>query len=166
MPEKLKNMLYPSTYQPWYVYDATITPRAAQKIWKFDVVVPGTDQSKYIHPADLSTPLVADNHISLHGGYAVCLETIDAGDSDVVAQVAMPGSLIPAVAEGVISQGELVVAHYLSDADGMVVVPGDGADFASGYIFGRARVQFADRAFLSATGVNDKDVVLVQTGVC
>ena len=102
----------------------------------------------------------------LGGGYAICLETIDAGDSDVSAQVAMPGSLVPAVAEGIISQGQLVVAHYLSDAVGIVVVPGDATDFADDHIFGRARVQFADRAFLSATGVNDKDVVLVQTGVC
>ena len=135
--------------------------RSARAITKFDVLVKTTsDAGEYWQQAG-----TAPYDINIREGYVISLENVDAGTSTVTGQVAMPGSVVPAVAFGAMAMGALVKPVYQSAAIGVVMKAATAADLAAGKAIGRVRVRHADRGFLEGTGASTQDVVLLHTGV-
>jgi hypothetical protein len=82
-------------------------------------------------------------------GYGYALEKFRTGMTKVT--VALPGSTVPAEADGAMQYGSLVVAQYATADGGTTFVAGTAANLADGKVVGRVERPF------SATGAYQSD---------
>ena len=169
MPAKLKNYDFPQVYAPWYVYSGVVKP--TRKIERYDIVTPLAGEfGTYEHPRN------NNGDINLNAGYAICTEEVEASATAtdrVTVQLAMPGSVIPAVADDQaatgMAAGALVKPYFSGAGVGVLMRPVTNAnlttDVQGSKIIGRIRVGLADRSNVTNTSPAGKDRILVQTGL-
>ena len=149
MPVLLNDALFPISYQPWYVFEATL--KAAETTFdKYDVLV-----------SDSGTYTRAANDAVVVTGYVVALEKWYDGMTTL--QVATPGSLIPGVLAGAVQPNGLVKIALGNAATGMRYTAAAAADIATGKVVGRYRSNKTNHKLLTVGAAND--IVEIQTGV-
>ena len=140
---------YPPAYEPWYIYKAQLV--AAPASYEFmDILFPDSS-GKFDR--------LVTNDAVVDTGYALALEKFTTGDTEV--QVAVPGSLFPFIAGGVIRPTQLVKFAFAASKQTMVAAL--AVDIPLGKVFGRLRNHHEDHENLivSANG----DPVIILTGV-
>ena len=150
MPVLLEGVVrFPSSYEPWYVYKATLV--ASPATYQFgDFLFPDASGN--------FDRIVTDNAV-IDTGYVYALEKFTAGDTEV--QVAVPGSAVPFIAEGVIRPEQLVKIGFAATVQS--AAPALLADIALGNILGRMRNHHEDHELLRVSAAND--VVIIMTGL-
>lgn len=143
---------FPTGFAPWYVYKATLV--ASPNIFEYgDVLL--ADASGTFDKDLTAGPLDLD----LSGGYAFALEPFEIGMTEV--QVAVPGSVFPAIAEANLQPESLVVVS--STAGTQTIAQGVISDIPLGTILGRFRNHHFNNEILRLP-VTD-DIINVLTGV-
>jgi NO-binding membrane sensor protein with MHYT domain len=141
---------FPVSYSPWYVYVAHLVASPAS-FTLMDLLFPDGSGN---FDRD-----VTDEDV-LITGYCFALEAFQTGMTDV--QVAVPGSVVPFIADVSILPLSLVCLHYTSSVQ--TVKACSAAQFAAGKCLGRLRCHNDSGQTLRITAAND--IVLVATGVC
>lgn len=144
---------FPTGFAPWYVYKATLV--ASPNTFEYGDVLLADASGTF----DLDVS-VGPGDLNLVGGYAMALEPFVTGMTEV--QVAVPGSVFPAVAGTTSIQPEELVK--ISSALGVqTIIPASNADFAGGESLGRYRNQHFNNEILVLTATDD--IINVLTGV-
>jgi len=150
MPLLLEGVVrMPVVYEPWFIYVATLVTSPIPYEF-FDIILPdavGLFDNTAITDQDLAN------------GYAFALEKFVTGDTTV--QVAVPGSAVPFIANGVIRPEGLVKLDVTVGAQS--VVPAAATDLAAALVIGRYSHQHADHENLRVTA--STDVIIIRTGV-
>lgn len=143
---------FPSTYQPWYVYVASLVATRTAAFTYGDLIIPNGSGL---------FDNVAASATSLASGYAFALEADDGVMTTV--QVAVPGSAFPVVAKDTsVLPGCLVKLSVTSTVQTVVIAT--ATDLAAGYVLGRYRCHHQDHEELRQTAAND--IIVVNTGLC
>lgn len=147
MPVLLEGVVrFPSSYEPWYVYEATLI--GSPTAYEFgDLLFPDS--------AGLFDRIETDEAL-IFTGYVYALEKFTTGDTTV--QVAVPGSAIPFIANGVIRPTALVKIGF--GATVQSALEAVAADIGTGKILGRMRNHHEDHENLRVTAANDVIVIL------
>jgi len=143
---------FPTGFAPWYVYKATLV--ASPNTFEYGDILLADSSGTF----DLDTttgPLDLD----LSGGYAFALEPFVTGMTSV--QVAVPGSVFPAIAEASLQPESLVVVS--SAAGVQTIATGVIADIALGTILGRFRNHHFNNEILRLPAADD--IINILTGV-
>lgn len=144
---------FPTGFAPWYVYKATLV--ASPNAFEYgDILL--ADASGTFDRDDTAGPL----DLNLVGGYAMALEPFVTGMTEV--QVAVPGSILPAIAGSTAIQPEELV-KISSTAGAQTIIPAVAADIPLGDVFGRARNHHFNNEILRLTGTDD--IINVLSGV-
>jgi len=142
---------FPTGFAPWYVYKVTL------------VVSPNPFEYGDILLADVSgtfdKDIASTADLDLSGGYAFALEPFVIGMTEV--QVAVPGSVFPAIAEANLQPESLVVLNSQSGVQ--TIAQGVVADIALGTILGRFRNHHFNNEVLRLPVADD--IINVLTGV-
>lgn len=151
MPVLLEGVVrFPSSYEPWYIYEATLD--ASPTAFQFgDVLV--ADSSGTFDRSE------TDNDV-LDTGYVFALEKFVTGMTKL--QVAVPGSAMPFIAEGVIRPLSLVMLGFAATVQSAAAAV--AADLAAGKVMGRMRNHHEDHENLRVAAAND--VIIILTGCC
>ena len=155
MPSTLKNMQFPKVYEPWFVYDATVS--RTRKIERYDVLVADAATGRFVTPQ-------ATGDVDLSDGYVVALEEVAQGSGTQVIQVAMPGSVIPAVTGAANAKPGMAVKPHRDATHGTVMMEASAADIAAGRCIGRIRTQIATHNLVGLVAAI-RTPILVQTGL-
>jgi len=151
VPTELEGVVrMPVVFEPWYIYDATLTASPASYEF-FDLL---EVDAAGVWDRNVTTDDVVDV------GYAFALEKFVAGDTKV--QVAIPGSAVPQIASGVIRPTQLVKGVFAGGD--FKVIAALAADLAAGKVLGRLSNHHADHQNLRVTATDD--VVIIRTGLC
>lgn len=143
---------FPSVYQPWYVYVASLVTTRTAAFTYGDLLIPNSS-GLFDNVAASST--------SLATGYAFALDADDGVMTTV--QVAMPGSAMPMVAKDTtILPGCLVKLSVTSTVQTIVLAA--ATDLAAGYVVGRYRCHHQDHEELRESAASD--IIVVNTGLC
>ncbi len=150
MPVLLEGVVrMPVAYEPWYIYKAQLV--AAPKSYEFmDMLFPDS--------AGKFDRVETDGQV-LDIGYAFALEKFTTGDTEV--QVAVPGSAIPFIADGVIRPTQLVTLAFAATVQ--TAAAGLLAEIALGTVMGRMRNHHEDHENLIVAA--DGDVIIIMTGL-
>jgi hypothetical protein len=140
---------FPATYEPWYVYVASLVAAPAT-FQLLDILFPDST-GKFDR-------LVTDDAV-LETGYVFALEKFTTGMTEV--QCAIVGSAVPFIAQGDILPQSLVKFNFTGGAQGVVAAV--ALDLAAGKVIGRLRCHHDDHQNLRKA-VNG-DVVIISTGV-
>ena len=127
-------MQFPKTYEPWFVYDATVN--SVRKIERYDFLVPDGNTGRFMQQA-------AAGDIDVSDGYVVALEEVAAGSGNKVIQVAMPGSCVPAATNAANAKPAMAVKAVKDATHGTLIAEASPADIAAGRCVGRIRTQIA-----------------------
>jgi len=150
MPVLLEGAVrFPTSYEPWYVYKVTLVGSPASFEY-LDMLFPS---------AGLWDRNVTDDDV-IDTGYAFALEKFVTGMTEV--QVAVPGSAVPFIADGVIEPTQLVKFAFAATVQTMAA--GLAADLAAGKVVGRLRNHHEDHELLRVTAAND--IIVIMTGLC
>ena len=152
MPELVSDagIRFPVGYSPWYVYEAIVD--AGETFPFMDVLVPS---------GGTFTRLETDD-ASLAAGYVFALEAIPTALAvPTTIQVAVPGSLVPFVAGGVIEPEGLIKFNFAASIQ--TVVAAVIGDITLGRIMGRYRNQNTNAQNLRVTA--DEDIIYILSGV-
>lgn len=155
MPKTLNGYQFPIGYGPWYVYEVDLSDTVAN--------ISGINKYDFLTPASGKFQLAATGAVVITG-FAIALEKYAVGIKTM--QVAMPGSLVLAVAGGALQPGSLVKISVPTDGDqsnSTVVVAAAAADLAAGRVVGRYRAKYSDSKKQGAAAKDD--IILVETGV-
>lgn len=140
---------FPTSYEPWYVYKATLV--AVPTAYFFlDVLVPD---------AAGNFDRLETNDAVVDTGYVFALEAFKTGDTEV--QVAVPGSAVPIVIGASVRPTQLIKFAFAAGVQSFV-----GAlaiDIPLGKVFGRMRNHHEDHETLRVTIANETGIAL--TGV-
>lgn len=159
MPVAIENagIRFPVGYSPWYVYEATVD-KDEVLIEFMDLLVPVVG-GVFKRPA---VQVTAGEPVLT--GYCFALEAkSEVTTEDQVIQVAVPGSLVPLIAGGVLRPESLVHMSIGADPFPQTLSVAIGADFAAGRIIGRYRNQNTNAQNLRDSAAND--IVYVLTGL-
>lgn len=141
---------FPSTYSPWYIFlaDLQATPGSFTYL---DMLIPN---SSGLFALETTTDDV------LTTGYAFALEAYDGVMTQV--QVAVPGSVVPMIADNTLRPCCLVKFVYASSAQNVTIAA--AADLAAGKVIGRYMCHYLNHEELVVTATSDP--ILVLTGAC
>lgn len=149
LPSDLEGVVrMPVVFAPWYIYTATLVASPAS--YEFmDILFPDV--------AGKFDRLVTDDAV-VDTGYAFALEKFTTGDTTV--QVAVPGSAVPFIGNGIIRPTQLVKFNFASSKQ--TVTAALAADLAAGKVLGRCRNHHEDHENLRVTATDD--VLIILTG--
>ncbi len=150
MPSLLEGVVrMPVVYSPWFIYVATLvgSPASYEFFDLLEVDASGTWDRN-----------VTDDDV-IDVGYCFALEKFTTGDLTV--QVAVPGSAVPFIADGVIRPTQLV--KFAFAATKQTVKAALAADLAAGKCLGRYSHQHTDHETLRVSAA--ADVIIIRTGV-
>jgi len=142
---------FPTGFAPWYVYKATLVGSPNAFVYG-DILLPDAAGA-------FNLDIAATHTLSLDTGYAFALEPFTTGMTEV--QVAVPGSVFPAIAMTDIRPEQLVKVS--SNLGAQIMEAALDVDITGGVILGRFRNHHFNNEILRETA--DFEIINVLTGV-
>ncbi len=142
---------FPTGFAPWYVYKVTLVASPAS--FEYGDVLLADGSGTFDKAGDAAA-------VVLTGGYAFALEPFVTGATQV--QVAVPGSVFPAIAGSTTLQPEELI-KLESVAGAQAIIPAVAADYAAGTVMGRFRNHHFNNEILRLTATDD--IINVLTGI-